>query len=108
MDLSSAEWFINFGALGLVLVLIMTGALVPGWVHRSLERAYEKSQDALAVERQRNADLQQMTAIGSKALAALEQVAVEERERRRRAAEDEVRRADLHAERARSAGEVPP
>lgn len=82
MSLSVAEWLLNFGVAGVVIVLLVTGVLVPGSIYHKLEDAYEKLSDALAVERQRNADLQQMAATGAKALDALAQVAEEQRARR--------------------------
>jgi Tfp pilus assembly protein PilN len=84
MGVSVAEWLLNFGVAGVVLVLIVTGALVPGFVFKDLQKANEKLTDALSVERQRNADLQQMAATGAKALDSLAQVAQEQRARRGR------------------------
>lgn len=77
-----AEWLLNFGVAGVVLVLLVTGGLVPGFIYKNLQKANDKLADALATERQRNADLQQMAATGAKALDALAQVAEEQRARR--------------------------
>lgn len=81
MGSATAEWLLNFGATGIFLLLIITGIVVPGWVHKNTERALEKSQDALAIERQRNADLQHLASLGAKAMSALAEVAQEQRER---------------------------
>ena len=82
MGVSVAEWLLNFGVAGVVIVLLVTGALVPGFVFKELQRAFEKQADALIVERQRNADLQQMASTGARALDALARVAQEEQSRR--------------------------
>jgi hypothetical protein len=82
MSVSLAEWLLNFGVAGVVLLLIVTGMLIPGYIYKDLQRANEKLADALSVERQRNADLQQMAATGAKALDSLAQVAQEQRARR--------------------------
>lgn len=87
MSVSVTEWLLNFGVAGVVIVMIATGLLVPGFVYKDLQRANEKLADALSVERQRNADLQQMAATGAKALDALREVAEEQRARREREAD---------------------
>lgn len=69
----------TWGPLGLVVLLLVTGVLVPGYVHRKLEKRCEDLEEALKLERQRNADLQQFAATGQNALAALAQVAEERR-----------------------------
>lgn len=79
MGVSIVEWLLNFGLGGLIIFLIVTGVLVPGFIYKELQRNVEKLSDALSVERQRNADLQQMAATGAKALDALAQVAQEHR-----------------------------
>lgn len=82
MGVSVVEWLLNFGLGGLIIFLLATGVLVPGFIYKDLQRANEKKDDALAVERQRNADLQQMATTGAKALDALAQLAEEQRARR--------------------------
>lgn len=82
MGVSVVEWLLNFGLGGLVIFLLVTGVLVPGFIYKELQRQVEKLSDALAVERQRNADLQQMATTGAKALDALSQIAEEQRARR--------------------------
>lgn len=82
MDISVVEWLLNFGVAGVVLLLIVTGMLVPGFIYKDLQRANEKLGDALAVERQRNADLQQLAATGVHALDAMREVAEERRQQR--------------------------
>lgn len=62
-----------------MVLLIVIGELVPGPVYRHLQRAYEKSEKALEVERQRNADLQLTAMMGTKAMSALTQIAEERR-----------------------------
>jgi uncharacterized protein YoaH (UPF0181 family) len=84
MGVSLAEWLLNFGVAGVVILLMVTRMLVPGFIYADLQKANEKLADALTVERQRNADLQQMAATGAKALDALAQVAEEQRARRAR------------------------
>lgn len=79
MDVSLVPVLLNFGLGGAVIFLIATGILVPGFIYKELQKAYDKRGDALAVERQRNADLQQMAATGAKALDALAQLAEEQR-----------------------------
>lgn len=88
MSVSVAEWLLNFGVAGVVVVLMVTGLLVPGFIYKDLQRANEKLADALAVERQRNSDLQQMASTGAHALDALREVAEEQRGMRER---DEIR-----------------
>jgi len=87
------EWLINFGLAGIVLLLLATGVLVPGHIYRDQKSAYEKTTDALAVERQRNADLQQMAITGAKALDAIAQVAEEQRVLRAREEAAAMKRA---------------
>lgn len=82
MSVSVAEWLLNFGVAGVVLLLLTTGMLVPGFIYKDLQRANEKLGDALAVERQRNADLQQLAATGVHALNAMREVAEERRTQR--------------------------
>jgi len=59
VGIDTTSLLLNYGALGVVLILLLTGVLVPGFVYRKLERENETYRDALSVERQRNADLQQ-------------------------------------------------
>lgn len=66
MGIDVSTLLTNFGALG-VVVLLVTGVLVPGWAYKRLEHENETYRDALQVERQRNADLQQFAAAGQKA-----------------------------------------
>lgn len=90
MGVDTVGWLVNFGALGVVLLLILTRVLVPGWVHTKLEDAHEKLQaaydqrgEALALERQRNSDLQSLAAAGTKAMTALAEIAEEQRRQQR-------------------------
>lgn len=79
MGIDSTDFLLNFGALGVFVILMLTGVLVPGFFYRKLEKENETYRDALAVERQRNADLQQFAATGQKAIVALAEVAQENR-----------------------------
>jgi len=76
---SVTEWLLNFGALGVVVILLVIGELVPGFSYRAVQRALEKSEKALEVERQRNADLQLTAMMGTKAMTALTQIAEDRR-----------------------------
>jgi hypothetical protein len=82
MGVSVVEWLLNFGLGGLIIFLIATGVLVPGFIYKELQRQAEKLSDALAVERQRNSDLQQAASTGVRALDSLAQIAEEQRARR--------------------------
>lgn len=84
MSISTTEWLLNFGVAGLVIVLILTGVIVPGFLYKELQRTNEKLADALELERQRNTDLQQLAATGVRALDALREVAQERRGERER------------------------
>lgn len=84
MSVSMVQWLANFGVAGLVILAIMLDLLVPGNVYKDLKAANEKLADALAIERQRNADLQQMAATGTKAMNALAELAEERREEEQR------------------------
>ena len=64
MGIDTTSLLLNYGALGVVLILLLTGVLVPGFVYRKLERENETYRDALSVERQRNADHQQFAVTG--------------------------------------------
>lgn len=79
MGIDVSSMLTNFGALGVVLLLLVTGVLVPGWAYRKLEKENQDYRDALQVERQRNSDLQQFASTGQKALASLAEVAAERR-----------------------------
>ena len=79
MDPTTIQWLLNFGALGLVFVLMVSGMLVPGWVYRNLKDANDKLQDALTLERERNQGLQQVATTGAQAMQALTQLAEEHR-----------------------------
>lgn len=87
MDVASLlQWIVNGGIAVVVIILILHGDLVPGWAYRKLEKAYkdrgtalEKVNAALDVERQRNADMQVMVAVGTRAITAVAQVAEEQR-----------------------------
>lgn len=79
MGIDTTSLLLDYGALGVVLILLLTGVLVPGFVYRKLERENETYRDALCVERQRNADLQQFAVTGQKAIVALTEVAEEMR-----------------------------
>lgn len=81
MSVSIVEWLLNFGVAGLVILLLATGVLVPGYIYKDLMQANEKLNDALSIERQRNQDLQQMAVTGAKAFTALADVAEEHRMR---------------------------
>lgn len=80
MGVSTVEWLSNFGATGVVLVLILTGLLVPGFIYKKKEEENEQLRATLQVERQRNADLQEFAQAGAKAMSALVQVAEEHRQ----------------------------
>ena len=71
MGIDTTSLLLNYGALGVVLILLLTGVLVPGFVYRKLERENETYRD------QRNADLQQFAVTGQKAIVALAEVAEE-------------------------------
>lgn len=77
MDVSVVEWLLNFSALGVILLLLITGALVTGREHKKLETENEKLLDALKVERQRNADLMTWASVGARAFQAVAEVAKE-------------------------------
>lgn len=77
MNSTVIEWLLNFGALGIVVILLVLGELVPGIVHRNLQKAYEKSQQALEVERQRNQELLITAVTGARMMSAINQVAQE-------------------------------
>ena len=87
MTISMVQWLANFGVAGVVLLCIMCDLLVPGTIYREQKATIEKLNDALAIERQRNADLQQMAATGTKAMNALADLAAQQREERRRNSE---------------------
>lgn len=95
MGIDTVQSLLNFGALGIVVILILTGVLVPGYFYRKLERENETYRDALSVERQRNSDLQQFAATGQKAIVALAEVAQENRVQRDRG--DPSRRGEASA-----------
>lgn len=80
MNISVVEWLANFGVAGIVVLLLTMGVLVPGFIYKDLQRANEKLADALAVERQRNADMQQLASTGVHALEAMREVAEERRQ----------------------------
>lgn len=77
MDVSVVEWLLNFGVAGLVIVLLITGALVTGREHGRLETENDKLREALMVERQRNADLMTWASVGARAFQAVADVAKE-------------------------------
>jgi hypothetical protein len=79
VDIANLPEVLNYGAFGIVLVLLLTGALVPGFFYKKLEKENETLRDALTVERQRNSDLQQFAVTGQKAITALAEVAQEHR-----------------------------
>lgn len=79
MDIDTTSFLLNYRALGVVLILLLTGVVVPGFVYRKLERENETYRDALSVGQQRNADLQQFAVTGQKAIVALTEVAEERR-----------------------------
>jgi hypothetical protein len=72
VGIDTTSLLLNYGALGVVLILLLTGVLVPGFVYRKLERENETYRDALSVERQRNADLQQFAVTGQTVSRALQ------------------------------------
>jgi hypothetical protein len=82
LDISTVQVMLNFGAAGLIAFLLITGVLVPGWVHKDLKDANEKLQAALTLERERNQGLQQVATTGAQAMQALVEVAQEQRELR--------------------------
>jgi hypothetical protein len=106
MSISTIEWLANFGVAGVVLILTITGMLVPGFIYKDLQRTNEKLADALAVERQRNADLQQMAATGAHALDALREVAEEQRGWRQRDTLRGMARAPVETGAQREAGDA--
>lgn len=77
MSVSVVEWFANFGAVGIVIVLLLTGVLVTGKEHSRLEAENERLKDALAIERQRNNDLLTWASVGAQAMKAVATVAEE-------------------------------
>lgn len=75
MDVSLVSLLSSAGVAGIVVMLLLTGALVTGREFAKLEQANESLQSALAAERQRNADLLTWTATGVRALQAVSRVA---------------------------------
>ena len=98
-----SQW-VNYGVAGLVVILLVTGQLVPGWVHRKLEKALEQSQQALSLERERNSMLQQSSVGLVKVMTSLNEVAEENRQEagRRQSAQD------MYAELVRAQLQNPP
>ncbi len=79
MGIDVAGLLTTYGPLGLVVVFLMTGLLVPGWTYRKLEKENDRLESALDVERQRNADLRQFLSLGQKTFTTLAEVAEERR-----------------------------
>lgn len=77
MDSAIITFLSNAGTAGIVLVLILIGQLVTGREHKRLEAENDALTQALAMERQRNADLLVWASTGAKALQAVAQVAQE-------------------------------
>lgn len=98
MEVTPVEWFINGGVALVVLALVLTGVLVPGWVYKKEEKARENAEGAVALERARNAGLEQMAATGTKAMRALAEVAEENRRALRDDSHAAALREDLRRE----------
>lgn len=77
MDTALVSLFVNAGLAGVVVILLITGILITGREYERVLRALEKSEDALALERQRNADLLVWASTGTRALQAVARVAEE-------------------------------
>lgn len=77
MDVSLISLLSSAGVAGVVVMLMLTGALVTGREFGKLEKANGELQSALAAERQRNADLLLWTSTGVRALQAVARVAQE-------------------------------
>jgi len=43
VGIDTTSLLLNYGALGVVLILLLTGVLVPGFVYRKLERERDLS-----------------------------------------------------------------
>jgi len=77
VDTALVTLLINLGWGGIILVLLVGGQLVTGREHKRLEGDYDRSQQALQIERQRNAEMLVWAATGSRAMQAVAQVAQE-------------------------------
>ena len=77
VDISLVSLFVNAGLAGVVVVMLITGILVTGREYGRMERALDRTQEALEVERRRNSDLMIWAATGTRAMQAVAQVAAE-------------------------------
>lgn len=81
MEIPPLEWFINGGLALVLLVMILGGVLVPGWIYKKEERARRAAEEkADTLERALSIAMGQLAATGTKAMQALADVAQENRE----------------------------
>lgn len=81
MDTALVTALTNFGALGVVLILILAGWLVPKPYFARLEEENRALREALAIERQRGTDAEQAGRVTTKLIGALTDLAAEKARR---------------------------
>ena len=89
MDTSIVTALTNFGALGVVLILIMIGWLVPKPFFDRLEDENKHLKEALRIERQRGTDAENAGRVTTQLITALQDVVTEKHRERRREPPDE-------------------
>lgn len=93
MDISLVGLLTNFGLGGLVIMLIITGFLVPKPTHEKLEKENERLIAALEIERNRNTELAGTTGTTARLIGALTDIAIERGAARRDEAPELIRDA---------------
>ena len=79
MDPALVTLLANAGTAGVVIALILTGLLDPGWVRRKNEKRIEHLEKALDLERQRNGEISGQAGIAVQLLGTIRDLAVERR-----------------------------
>lgn len=77
MDTAILTVLVNAGVAGIVIILLIAGWLVPKWAYSKLEEENRLLQEALDLQRQRNADMASQMGITNQLIGAVVELAEE-------------------------------
>lgn len=77
MDSAIVTVLINAGVAGIVVILLISGFLVPKWVYSRLENENKDLRQALQLERQRNKEVASAAGVTNQLIGALVNLAEE-------------------------------
>lgn len=79
MDSALIALLANGGVAGVVLVLVLTGQLVPGWLYRRVENEADLLREGRDIDRQRASEASSTAGVTNQLIGALTNLATERR-----------------------------